>query len=295
MSILHDSPSIRRSSPGPHTPRNSHVEGSPPKELMNPSLAIVVMSCDRYADLWAPFFEMFFRHWADCPCSVYLVANEKASPDPRVEVLRAGPDEGWSATLKRCLALVPADNVFTMIDDAFLVEPIQTAEFMRLYAWFIERDAHYLRLRAAPLPDVPVDGDVGEIVPGSMYRTSAVFAFWRRSTLIGLLDERENPWQFELDGVLRAEKIPGFYSVYRSRFSYLHGVDRGRWFPWAVARLRAAGVEVDTQARPIMPATEALTFAANLPKAVLMSRIPSAWRSRLIRWKRAARNAIHKR
>ena len=262
---------------------------------MKPSLAIVVMSCDRYADLWAPFFEMFFRHWRDCPCPVYLVANEAASPDPRVTVLRAGPDEGWSATLKRCLAQLPADNVFTMIDDAFLVEPIHTAEFMRWYAWFIARDAHYLRLRAAPPPDVRVDGEVGEIVPGSMYRTSAVFAFWRRKTLFGLLDERENAWQFELDGVARADRIRGFYGVYRSRISYVHGVDRGRWFPWAVARLRAAGVKVDTTARPMMTAGQALRFVTNLPKAVVMSRISSSWRSRLIRWKRAARHAMRER
>jgi hypothetical protein len=255
-----------------------------------PDLAIVVMSCDRYSDLWEPFFELFFRHWPSCSCPVYLVGNERRSPHPRVTILNAGPDEGWSATLKRCLVQVPEQNVFTLIDDAFLVRAIDTARFLRLYEWFVAVGANYLRLRPSPKPDRRIDAEVGEIFPGSMYRTSAVFAFWRRQVLVDLLDDHENPWEFELEGVRRADALGGFYSVYRSAFPYMHGVDRGRWFPWAVVRLRNAGVAVDLAARPVMPLSSAARFAIGMPKAWVMSRVPNAVRVALIRSKRALVN-----
>lgn len=38
-------------------------------------VAVVVASCDAYADLWEPFFRLFRRYWPDCPYPVYLGSN----------------------------------------------------------------------------------------------------------------------------------------------------------------------------------------------------------------------------
>jgi len=37
--------------------------------------SILIPSCDKYSDLWRPFFTLFWRHWPDCPFPVYLGSN----------------------------------------------------------------------------------------------------------------------------------------------------------------------------------------------------------------------------
>jgi hypothetical protein len=33
-------------------------------------IAIPVVSCDKYSDLWQPFFALFDRFWPDCPLDI---------------------------------------------------------------------------------------------------------------------------------------------------------------------------------------------------------------------------------
>jgi len=44
---------------------------------LNGKIAVLVVSCDKYADLWPPFFQLFLRFWPECPFSVYLISNQK--------------------------------------------------------------------------------------------------------------------------------------------------------------------------------------------------------------------------
>ena len=38
-------------------------------------LAILVVSCDRYSDLWPAFIELFYRYWPDANISSILEAT----------------------------------------------------------------------------------------------------------------------------------------------------------------------------------------------------------------------------
>ena len=67
------------------------------------SLAILICSCDAYADVWDPFFTLFFRHWPDCPWPIYLIANHRRYPDDRVNTLLLGDDKDWSTNILRCI------------------------------------------------------------------------------------------------------------------------------------------------------------------------------------------------
>ena len=46
--------------------------------VKNDKLAILVLSCDGYTDLWRPFFENFKKKWGDCPYDIYLLTNKKS-------------------------------------------------------------------------------------------------------------------------------------------------------------------------------------------------------------------------
>ena len=58
--------------------------------------SVLISSCDAYADLWRPFFTLFWLNWDDCPFPVYLSTNELHYPDRRVTTLNAGPEAVWT-------------------------------------------------------------------------------------------------------------------------------------------------------------------------------------------------------
>ena len=39
---------------------------------MTSDSAILILSCDKFSDLWKPFFDLFWKYWPDCPYNVYL-------------------------------------------------------------------------------------------------------------------------------------------------------------------------------------------------------------------------------
>src|SRR5690349_2185528 len=98
-----------------------------------PSLGIVVTSCDKYSDLWEPFFGQFFKHWPDCPYQVYLVANHKRFEHPKVTTLLAGDDLDWSSTISTAISQLNYSHLMFWIDDAFLVGDVSNQEIDRLF------------------------------------------------------------------------------------------------------------------------------------------------------------------
>lgn len=40
-------------------------------------LTIVVCSCDKYEDLWYPYFEIFKKNWSDCKYPIVLNTESK--------------------------------------------------------------------------------------------------------------------------------------------------------------------------------------------------------------------------
>lgn len=248
-------------------------------------LGVLVLSCDRYADLWPACFESFFRAWPDCPYPVYLASNERAFEHPRVTSLLSGPDRDWSSSVRRSVAQMPEDRVLFLYDDAFLTGRVDGEAVAHYLAWAEEHKANYLRMRGAPRPDKRVAENLGRIEPGSMYRTSLFQSLWRREVFLEVAKDGENPWQFELEGLKRADQYEGFYGVYRTVLSYVHGVERGKWFPWAITSLSLRGLPVQPGARPVMDAKETLRYLSHKPKGLLLELVPTRTWPVLLHWK----------
>ena len=72
--------------------------------------SVLVPSCDAYADLWIPFFALFWRYWSDCPFPVYLGTNPVDGASglallhaafPYIELATSEPDFARSSTDRR--------------------------------------------------------------------------------------------------------------------------------------------------------------------------------------------------
>src|SRR4051812_28550474 len=79
--------------------------------------AILVISCDRYADLWPHFFGCFFEYWPDCNYRLFLGTNRLRYEDPRVTTICVGEDRDYSSNLTAMLAEINEEWVIVFVED----------------------------------------------------------------------------------------------------------------------------------------------------------------------------------
>ncbi|GAB3520298.1 hypothetical protein GCM10027342_14640 [Photobacterium alginatilyticum] len=246
-------------------------------------LAVLVLSCDNYSDLWPIFFKQYKKYWNQSEFKLYLACNEKSSNIDGVVDAKSGPDIDWSTSLKKSLVKVEENNVLIMIDDAFLKEEVNHQDFLELYNRFLDSNMDYLRLKNSPLPDIKVDELVGQISPGSLYRTALFPSVWKKDVLIDILKPGESAWEFELKGSDRSDIYSEFYSVHNDVFKIIHGVIKGKWHPKALSDLRKLDVEVN-QEREVLTFREVQLLNVGTFRSKILKLFPNSARKNIRRF-----------
>lgn len=255
-----------------------------------PSLAILVPSCDAYHDLWTPFFQLFRRHWPDCPYKLYVGAGSVACTEPGVTPIVIGDDADWSSSLRAMLLAMPETHVLIALEDFLLYEPVNTHRIQKLFESLVALDGAYLRLRPFPPPDVRLvrHPDVGEIDLGAPYRASMQAAIWHKQSLLDLLCDGESPWVFEHLGARRSDAFSrGFYSTWTPALHFYAAVVQGKWIPYGIALCREHGATVDLNARATLTPRETAARALNRVLVDAVDAIPWRTREAMLRWFRA--------
>ena len=214
---------------------------------------ILILSCDRYSDLWDPYFRTFFDHWSDCPFPLYLAGNERNFEHPKVHTLLSGPDVDWSSSILAVLKQFPHKYVITLIEDAFFLSPLDTARIMDVLRWTEKERGRYLRLRANPKPDENTDHPaVGRLKENALYRTALHGVMWETAFLADLLVPGESAWHYEINSPMRARPESKLFSTWEDLIPALHGVEKGLWFPEALEVLQARGYLPDGPSRGVL-------------------------------------------
>jgi hypothetical protein len=226
-------------------------------------ISIVVLSCDRYSDLWKPFFSVFWKNWPDCPFPVYLLSNYQSFNHPQVNSVQIGEDLSWSKGLKQMLERIPTPYTLLFLEDFFLLAPVDTARVLSCFDALRELDGDMLRLKPDPGPNQQVEGfsSIGRIDIDSPFVISTQTAIWRREFLLKLLQEKESAWEFEVKGTERSRDIgKGLYCTWEPIFNYSHVIERGKWFRWAAKHFGEMGIGCDFTRRPVMTIGDSLQW-----------------------------------
>lgn len=180
-------------------------------------LAILILTCDKYRDLWNPFLTLFDRYWHSPKHNVYFCSDTIKVDWANKIPLVAGKLVSWSERLKLAIAQIPEKYVLLLLDDYFLMSKVNETK-IELYQQYMEQNnAAYLRIYPLPLPDEAVEftNEIGLILAGSQYRTSTQAAIWDRKVLFDFIDINESIWDFETIGSNRSISIQKpFYGVY---------------------------------------------------------------------------------
>jgi len=208
------------------------------------SLAILVLSCDKYADIWDAFFMDFYKKWPNNNYPVYLLSNNKIYEGYGVRSICVGEDVTWSANLKAALSKIEEKNILTVFDDLFITEGIRIKRIDEMIRVFQEENMNYLRLNPLPPPTGEKYKAIGVVRKGELYRSSAVFSIWKKQVLLDILDEKENAWQFEITGSTRTDKYDKWYSCLDTLFPYLNLIIKGKYDPRVYHVLKEQGIEL---------------------------------------------------
>lgn len=203
-------------------------------------VTILVLSCDKYADLWKPFFMLFRKYWPKCPYPVVLGSNTKKNRG--VPTILSGPDRDWSTSLLKILSQITTPHVFIWLDDIFPISRVSTQRFKDSLRFMNLKNAKHIHVYPVPKPD-HVEGLFGIFDRGAPYRATAL-GFWDRKYLMDLLLPGESPWKFEVMGSYRSCYDDGFYCHMQPLFNRLHVVEKGKIFRDAYDYLRRHNITV---------------------------------------------------
>lgn len=226
-------------------------------------LSLLVLSCDKYKDLWDVFAHYFRTNWPDCPFPVYLLTNEETHQADGIVSLQTGADVGWSDSVIRALAKLQSKYVLFLMDDTFLHVPFQTSVVLDALEFLERAGGTCVKLRPLPFPLQGVPGEVsyGRLSADTPYRNGLFMSIWNRPCLLGYLKKGESAWQFETLASSRTEADKGFYAVRQDHFKFIHAIIKGRWIRSSFERV-SKDLPGYTTSRPVMSVGDEWLFEA---------------------------------
>ena len=218
---------------------------------MAKKIALLVISCDKYADLWPIYFDSIFKYWPDCPLRLYLGSNYRTYDHKDITMINIGEDSDYSSNLKLMLQSVEEDYVITTVEDMFLSSPVDKEHLFSYFQEFFNNKAAYLKL----LYTYPVGYDkdaskrTASLPSNVRYRMGMGTSLWDKKILLKHLVPGMTAWEMERGGEF-GKNIPAedvyainFHFSGKVPFTYQHGVIKGKWIRNAIPWLRKEGYE----------------------------------------------------
>ena len=242
--------------------------------MKNDSLAIVVLSCDKFSSLWPIFFHRLKKFFADIGSKVYLLSNFKDisfKHDIAINLIKTGKDISWSYNLKKLLFSLNEENILFLMDDGLLSNYVNNSEFQNLYKDFLKKEMNYLNLKSLLFLNKSSGCLYSELPPGTNYRSAIAPSFWKKSILLELLQEEENAWQFEIYGSHRSNVYERFYALNEPFFEFDHLVIKGKIDRAIYKKLKLNGEYSDFDL-PVMTYFEFLTDRLRHIRSMLVTK-----------------------
>lgn len=223
-------------------------------------IALLVVTCDKYKDLWRPYFQCLFKYWPDCPYKIYLGSNTSVYPDKRVNAITIGSDKDYSSNLLAMLEKVDSPWVLLWVEDFLLSAPVDTLRLTKLISDAQAQGAGYVKLIASyPYAYTSKKVEVAIVPKGIKYRVNIGVTLFKKDLLISLLRAGESAWDIEYKGASRSnnfnEKFFCLNSSLKSNppISYVNAVGKGRWIRNSVRFLKKEGLGDCLTSRKVQP------------------------------------------
>lgn len=220
------------------------------------NVAIVVMSCDQYSDLWEPFVKCFEHYWPDCDAPKYLVSETtECSNKFFKKTFTCGQNTVWTDRLDYAMNQIEEDYLIMLCEDYFLCDRIDSDMIQALVEIAKVNDVGNLRLLPNPHPDrpFPKENGIGEISRGRQYRISLQAGIWNKEYLRQFSGMHTSVWDFERMGsAISNEFKQPILCTLRHVFPFVDSVHKGKWEQAGVILCERNEISIDYERRRVM-------------------------------------------
>ena len=230
--------------------------------------AVLVNSCDAYADLWPVFFRLLKLNWPETErLNVYLNTETTKQVDAGITVKTVNTEikgkDQWGKRLLNSLSLIKEDYVVVLMDDFYLREPVVEEKIKKCIEAFEKNpDIAVFYLKNTFKNDFEASDyeGFGKIPKKTNFRLNSAPALWRKQKLIEYTAETDNPWAWEYFGSCRTDKTNDlFLCALKDKpvYDYAHAIYRGKWLEKDVAPLiEKYNLNIDTSVRGVVKENE---------------------------------------
>lgn len=226
---------------------------------MSNNISVLVVSCDKYADLWPIFFNGYFKYWHDLDMPVYLGSNFEKYHDKRVITIPIGHDKDYTSNLLKMLSEIKTEHVIIFLDDIFISSRVDSRAFNGYLDSFLKNNGIYLKLiKSYPMGSaIKKDEPISNISRSSRYRIGIAAAIWQKKWLETNLQSGMTAWELEKKQT-KFSDIPEELAFAINKayigplpFKWVHGVIKGKWYRESVAYIEKEGFSSALKGRKI--------------------------------------------
>ena len=205
-------------------------------------ITILVCSCDKYSDLWPPFFQLLKEYWPDNSCKIILNTESKGYSLPGLNIHSfALGKASYGKRMISHLSLIKTPYVLLLLDDFFLRRPVDTAMLINIIEKMdAEENIAAMTFDENPFYFKDCDEFMGfvKLKKHAPYKLNMQAGIWRTETLKKYWAPNDNPWIWEIfvnyntfdnSDVFYALKDLELSPVYYGYNTNGMGVYRGKW------------------------------------------------------------------
>lgn len=190
---------------------------------------MVVVSCDKYSDLWGPSLLQLLNIKIGDGSPIYLVSNFLDASIEGVETIKIGEDLSWTENLSKALKLIKEEYLLILVDDFFLYDVVKEFNLLEIPRIMEALNASHLKFHNVPkAKNKTEDPNFVSYNKGEIYSVS-VCGFWKKNVLVELSDCKKNAWTFEIEASRDFQHIGNSYSYKSPPFQFHNLVEKGKW------------------------------------------------------------------
>lgn len=201
---------------------------------MNRKMSLLVISCEKFSDLWDGHVKLLEQNWPDRDMMTYIVTDAPTTKSyPGIHIISAGVDLEWTERLAYALKQVDAEYIFITLDDYFLIKKVDNKRILELITMMEQEGFDYVRLFKRPkkstLNEVERHKRVFHVNIKETYSVNLYAGIWKKKFLESTLKKTKNIWQYEVSLFLRAQEYGAKCAVsFRNEFKILDVVRKGK-------------------------------------------------------------------
>lgn len=255
---------------------STFINAKPSPKFNN--ITILVTSCDKYAELWDPFFTLLFKSWPDLntvhkDIPIILISNKIAYQNPRVQNVQIPNEKSWSDNMLEALQQVKTKYVLYLQEDYFItrLDSVRLHDLIQL----LDKDS-IANIQVSAITPNQITGKLYPSIEDVQYkgqfdewRTSLQASIWTIEDLKFLLRPGENAWAFESPGNIRSQGMRKHFLLTSSNepITYLNMANRGYIDARALRTINVLGVDIKNRKLPLDEEHKfAMWYKITLPK-----------------------------